>query len=153
MECLASNINIRDTFSEISRYSYKFTKESQDQIINTFLDQVNNLQKEIRTHREFFDNIVERFEKLTWANDIENDEASLNTLNDIIGITRQLHLKFLKYWIELNKNFKSVAKTEISLLKITLDDLKEATQDLEDVFFNLPKNSDFQEANKKIQSL
>lgn len=45
---------------------------------------------------------------------------------------------------------KGIAKEEISNFKAAIDDLKDSYQDLESVFFFLPKMPEFKETTKQL---
>lgn len=156
MDCATAKKQITETFNQVSTFSLKKKREQEEVIMNHFLDSILKLQSDINDDSVFLENLVERFEKISWMED-DTDEAmrdeTLNLINAIISITKDIHRLILERYVFLNKNAKQYASKEIKRLKVALDDIKEACIDLEDICIVLPADKDFQSANDLLQNL
>jgi len=90
-----------------------------------------------------------RIEKITWYNDL--DEECYMLINDLISAIKDLHSSLIRQYVSMNYlKQKGIVKEEIRDFKSTIDNLKENYQDLESVFFFLPKMPDFKETTKQL---
>lgn len=154
MNSATPNIQISQTFTQVSDFSVKKKRQQENLRVNEFLDGVLELQSEINEDCKFLENLVVRFEEISWIKlDSSNYPEALNLINAIISVTRDVHRLMHNRYIFLNRNAKKHASKEIKRLKTALDDIKEVNNDLEDVFINLPTDIDFQLANEKLQNL
>lgn len=156
MDFTTANKQITETFNQVSTFSLKKKREQDEVIVNHFLDSILKLQSDINNDSTFLEDLVTRFEKISWLEDdadATKREETLNLINAIISITMDIHRIILERYIFLNKNAKKYASKEIKRLKGSLDDIKEACNDLEDVFIILPADKDFQSADEQLQSL
>jgi hypothetical protein len=72
-------------------------------------------------------------------------------LNDLISSAKDLRTTFIRQYVLLTTfRKKGIAKEEIKNFKSAVDDLKEICDDLESVFFFLPKMPDFNETTKQL---
>ena len=83
------------------------------------------------------------------------DEEGLKIVYDIIIYSKSIQNMSREIHDDVVKKFmgKGVPKELINQLEELVDDLEETINDVDATFFRLPKNSRFQEANKKLQSL
>ncbi len=156
MDCTTTNKQITDTFNQVSNFSLKKKREQEEVIMNHFLDSILKLQSGINEDSFFLEDLVVRFEKISWMEDDtleENKIETLNLINGIISITMDIHRIILQRYIFINKNARSFASKEIKRLKVALDDIKEACIDLEDICIKLPSDNDFKLANNQLQNL
>lgn len=156
MNLTIENNQVKDTFRQVSTYSLVKKRTQDELVVNHFLDSILKLQYEINSDCLFLEGLVEQFEKISWLESAvvtKNSDDTLNLINAIIAVTNDVHRLIFERYTFINKNAKKYASVEIKRLKIALDDVKEASTDLENVFIILPKDNDFQEANKQLQSL
>jgi len=156
MDCTTLNKQITETFNQVSTFSLKKKREQEEVITNHFLDSILKLQIDINGDSIFLEELVLRFEKISWIED-DTDESkkleTLNLINGIISITMDIHRLILNRYIFLNKNARQFASKEIKRLKVNLDDIKEACNDLENICLILPADKEFQFANHRLQNL
>ncbi|KAF2518267.1 hypothetical protein E0W68_09590 [Flavobacterium salilacus subsp. salilacus] len=150
MESTTAKKQITETFQEVRNFSYEQKKE---ETINALLDKILELQNHINTKTVFLEDLYPRFEKITWIGFDDIDEETLKIINDIISTTRDISRSLTLQYVFLNNNYKKIVPDTIKKFKSALDDIKEITDDLEDVFFRFPKDYRFQKANDLIQSL
>ena len=157
MDCTTINKQISETFNQVSVFSLKKKREQQEVITNHFLDSILKLQSDIKGDSIFLEELVLRFEKISWIEDDYTDELkkaeTLNLINGIISITMDIHRLILRRYIFLNKNARQFASKEIKRLKVNLDDIKEACIDLENICLILPADKEFQFVNQRLQNL
>nr|WP_315219791.1 hypothetical protein [uncultured Flavobacterium sp.] len=151
MECDTAKVQITQTFNEVRSFSYK--RKNEQEILNSFLDKILELQGKITEDTNFVFSLVERFEKLSWIDASNLDEETLIVLNDIISISRDIHRTMIMRFIFLNKHMRDMASLHIKEFKMSIDDLKESINDLEYIHFRIPYDLRFQEINERIQSL
>ena len=154
MSLITANIQITETFNQVSTFSLKKKREQEEVIVNHFLDSILKLQSDVNDDSAFLEDLVVRFEKISWMEESSEKlkkEETLNLINAIISVTMDVHRIILDRYIFLNKNARKYASNEIKRLKIALDDIKEACIDLEDIFIFLPADKDFQSANDELQ--
>lgn len=146
-----SNIDkISQTFEKVRSLSYNEKRNfiSTEESINTLLDTINELKQSVNSKKQTIDSFVGILEQITWLNDL--DETCLIKINEIISLSRDFHATLIRYYNSLVENLiaKGIARREIQNFKLSIDDLKEIIEDLESVFFYLPKMPDFQETSR-----
>jgi hypothetical protein len=133
-------------------YSEKQNQQSEEQLIDAFLDAINTVKKDLVKRTGVLNEIAEAMEELTWMKNL--DQPTLQKLNELIVLARDVHHTLIKNYVGLNIfRQKGIAKNEISDFKEAIDLLKECTFDLESVFFNFPKNTDFVQTTNALESL
>jgi hypothetical protein len=156
MNYASANKQITETFNQVNTFSLKKKRAQEEVIMNHFLDSILKLQSDINEDSVFLEGLVERFEKISWLKDdtdANKRDETLNLINAIISVTMDIHRFILERYVFLNKNTKQYASKEIKRLKIALDDIKEACNDLENIYIILPADKDFQLANDQLQNL
>ena len=151
MECLAHKSEIADTFSSIRSFSYAEKKSTllDHESPNVFIDSLLDFKQSLREKTETIISFNDRIEKITWYNDL--DEECYMLINDLIAAIKDLHSSLTRQYISMNYlKQKGFVKEEIRDLKSSIDNLKENYQDLESVFFYLPKMPDFKETTKQL---
>lgn len=151
METLSIKSEIQKTFTEVRNASYKEKRAAlmEEDGINKLLDSIIDFKNTLKQKSNSIQDIIERLEKLTWFNDL--DEECYMKLNDLISLAKDLRGTLIRQYVNMNIiRVKGVAKEEIKEFKNTIDDLKEAYEDLESVFFFLPNMPDFQETTKRL---
>ena len=151
MDCSSFKSEISETLSSVRRLSFEEKKSSifNEERVNALLDSILEFKKSFREKTQRINNINEKIEKLTWFDNV--DDENLILINDLISSIKDLHSTQIRIYVTLNYiRSKGVAKKEISDFKNTIDELKDSYQDLESVFFFLPKLPDFKETTKQL---
>lgn len=151
MEPLSYKSEIVDTFSNVRIFSFqeKKTPLLNEERVNSLLDSILNFKSELKEKTSKLYEINERIEKITWFNDL--DQESLMLINDLISSAKDLQTSLIRQYISMNFfRRKGIAKEEIRDFKNSIDELKESYEDLESVFFFLPKMPDFVETTTKL---
>jgi len=151
MECLAHKSEIADTFSSVRSFSYLEKKSPimDHEKMNAFLDSLIDFKHSLKEKTKTIISFNERIEKITWYNDL--DEECYMLINDLISAIKDLHSSLIRQYISMNHlRQKGIVKEEIRYFKDSIDNLKENYQDLESVFFFLPKMPDFKETTKQL---
>lgn len=151
MDTLSIRTEIQKTFTEVRNASFyeKNQPLMEDEKINQLLDSILEFKNTLINKTEKIYGINESLEKITWFNNL--DEECFMLLNDLISSARDLRGTLIRQYIGMNiLRIKGVAKVEIKDFKNAIDELKETYEDLESVFFFLPKMQDFVETTQKI---
>lgn len=151
MECLTAKSKIQETFKEVSElYTQKNIKAINEQeAVNRFLDKILAFQKRLQERTDNINVINSKFQELSWLHDM--DQECLDLMKEILVKSKDVHKKLIKFYVSLSTLIrKGIAKEAIHNFKLALDDLNEFTQDLEDLFFNLPDDKEFTERVKKL---
>lgn len=151
MATISDKSFIKRTVTEVREASFKEKSSplTEEQLTNSFLDSILELKKLLKEKTAEIFLINEMMEKLTWINEV--DEESLMLLNDLISLAKDLRSSLIRQLISLNDLRKQgLAKEEIKEFKNGIDELKETYEDLESVFFFLPKMPDFVETTRKL---
>lgn len=151
MESISQKSEIVKTFSNVRSFSFqeKQTPSLDEEGVNSFLDAILDFKTELKAKSDKIYNVNERIEKLTWFNDL--DEESLMLINDLISSAKDLRTSLIRQYVSMNPfRKKGIAKEEIKDFKYAIDELKEAYEDLESVFFFLPEMPDFVETTTKL---
>ena len=151
MEAISHKSNLRETFQEVRQLSYQEkTDEFMDEKrVNAFLDAILTFKERLNNHTKQINSINSRIESVTWFTDL--DEDSLMTLNDLIAVSKDLRSSLIRQYVNMSElRRRGIAKTEIKAFKMAIDDLREAFEDIESVFFFLPEMPEFKEVTKKL---
>lgn len=151
MEGLSPKSAIINTFSNVRSFSFEEKKVPllDEERMNTLLDAILDFKSGLKDKTERIYDINEKIESISWLNDL--DEECLMILNDIISSAKDLRTSLIRQYISMNYfRKKGIAKEEIKDFKNSIDELKESYEDLESVFFFLPKMPDFKETTQKL---
>ena len=150
MECSTFKSEITNTFSSVRNFSFEEKKNFlNEEKVNALLDAILEFKRVFNKKTETINSINIKIEKLTWYNDI--DDENLLLLNDLIASIKDAHSTLIKQYVSLNYiRSKGIAKEEVGQFKSAINDLKESYQDLESVFFFLPEIPDFKETTKQL---
>lgn len=151
MDCLTYKPQIMETFQSVRNLSFEEKKEAvwDEKKMNSLLDRILDLKQYLTTKTDNIENVIERIEKITWFNDLDQD--SLILVNDLVSSIRNLHFSLQRQYISFNfLHEKGIAKEELQSFKSAIDDLKEIANDLDSRFFYLPNNVEFEETTKEL---
>jgi hypothetical protein len=140
-----------ETFQSVRNLSFEEKKEAvwDEKKMNSLLDRILDLKQYLTTKTDNIENVIERIEKITWFNDLDQD--SLILVNDLVSSIRNLHFSLQRQYISFNfLHEKGIAKEELQSFKSAIDDLKEIANDLDSRFFYLPNNVEFEETTKEL---
>jgi hypothetical protein len=151
MECLTARETIDNTFEIVRKTSFseKKLKIPTEEEINNFLDKVLEIQKFLNEKSEKIEEINGLLEGLTWLNGIK--ETELLQINTLIGSAKDLLSVLIRQYVSLNfLRKKGIAKDATKRFKSSIDLLRENIEDLESIFFSLPKMPSFIETTKQL---
>jgi hypothetical protein len=151
MECITPKMEIEKTFSNVRIFSFNEKKSPlfDENRANSFLDAILDFKKTLKEKSDKVYDINERIEKLTWLNNL-SDEC-LMSINDLISVAKDLQSTLIRQYVSMNVlRTKGLAKEEVKDFKNSIDELKEAYEDLESVFFFLPEFKGFIETTKQL---
>ncbi|MGL5889756.1 MAG: hypothetical protein ACRC3B_07720 [Bacteroidia bacterium] len=140
--------------NDVRILSYDEKKEipTEDEV-NRLLDAVIESRKFIQAKTSRTDQLTQALEAITWMNN--PSEQDLQEINQLISSARDLRLTLLKTFAVLN-NFiqqKKVLIDEVNDFKRALDDFTETIDDVESVFFFLPRDKEFKETTDSLSDL
>jgi hypothetical protein len=128
------------------------SRAQQQEIIDNFLDSINDFKSKLNYTTENVSKLVAKFEEITWYTNLAQQE--LKELNHLIALSKDLRSVLIRCYVEYNNYRKrGIAKDELYRFKQSIDAFTEAYKDLELIFFFLPQDQDFQEISKKISDL
>ncbi len=151
METITHKAEIENTFSRIRTISFTEKKSPllYEEKVNAFLDVIIELKKILIEKTQIINELNSGIEKLTWFNDLDDD--CLMILNDLISSAKDLRTSLIRQYVSMNLvRKKGIAKDEIKYFKNAIDELKETYEDLESVYFYLPKIKEFIETTKQL---
>lgn len=151
MESTLNKSTIADTFTRVRTFSYeeKKTPLLDDEQNNLLLDAILDFKKDLKQKTNRIHTINDKIESISWLNDL--DEECLMILNDIISLAKDLRTSLIRQYVSMSfLRKKGIAKEEIKDFKNSIDELKESYEDLESVFFFLPKMPHFVETTSKL---
>ena len=151
MESVSHKLEIEKTFSNVRFFSFSEKKSPllDEERINSFLDSIYDFKNLLKEKTDKLYHINLQIEKLTWFNDLDND--CLMLINDLISSAKDLQSTLIRQYVSMNfLRIKGIAKDDIKDFKNSIDELKEAYEDLESVFFFLPEFPDFIETTKQL---
>lgn len=153
MHVVSHKSEIDSTVNSVRIFSFEEKKASvidENGIeINSFLDAILSFKKSLGIKTGKVYDLNERIEKLTWYS--IDDDDTLMSVNDLISAAKDLRSTLIRQYISFDfLKTKGIAKDEIKDFKNAIDELKESYDDLESVFFFLPKMEDFTETTKML---
>jgi|GEM_PF-4176998 len=122
--------------------------------VNDFLDGILYRKEYMRETINDLEDIMPKLEAFTWSLSNPTEEF-LADMRKIVGLMHSLHSLLVKNYVLVSRYFAThkIGKAELTEFKSTIDDFKELAADLHDVVFVLPQDEDFQNANKRLESL
>lgn len=123
---------------------------SEQEKIDNFLDHINDLKRKLNVRIEKIGQLDNLFTQLTW-HDISNKKEE-KLLKTVFVKAKKFHLKALKNFAELNSIFwkKDICRAEISSYKNSLDDFEDTVLEVEQIFFSLRNDQEFNDLLNSI---
>ncbi|MCU0432309.1 MAG: hypothetical protein MUC87_02510 [Bacteroidia bacterium] len=121
--------------------------------MNRLLDAVNESRKFIEAKTARTEQLTEALEAITWMTN--PSEQDLSEINQLISSARDLRRTLLRTYLHLDhfSKQKNILLTEVQHLKRALDEFTETIDDVESVFFFLPKDKNFTEITDQLTNL
>ncbi len=118
-------------------------KMNDEEKINKFLDGINDFKTKLIDQTENIQKLDDLFSQSTWF-DIQNQEEE-ELLKEIITRSLSFHSAAIKNFVKLRKAFwkDNICRTEISNFKNALDDFEESIYEVNEIFFKLRKDDEF----------
>lgn len=143
---------IQFVVDEVKNTSFK--EKTHEEKVNDFLDAILSFKKNLNSRVSKMYKLIEKMESLTWYTDVSKDD--LMKLNELIAAARDLHSILIRRYVSFNTPLirkKGIAIEELKAFKHSIDDFRETYEDLESIFFFLPKYSEFIETTKQFSQL
>lgn len=145
---------ISSIMSDVKTASYDEKREQPtEEQVNGFLEAISSLRNflEEKTHK--IDHLTNGLEELSWLTNLNED--NLKAINELISGARDLRRSLIKTYVRFNTKVKSrgMMVVEINNYKRSIDDLTETINDIESVYFYLPKNPDFLDVTSLLSKL
>lgn len=144
------------TYDKVSDLSFSdkqqlSTDALREYFVNCFLDKLIELKRAIGKKSKEVDSVVEMLEKLTW---MEVDEAELKVINIIISLARDWSKHLRKFNEKCLETLPSNSlPSELSHLILSLNDLDEAADSLENRFFAHPNDAEMKGISDELSAL
>lgn len=125
-------------------------KISEQERIDGLLDSINDIKKKLVKKTKNLTLLDKLFTDITWL-DIKNDEEE-KLLFKIIISAKEFHSKAIKNYVFLKNTLwkKNICRVEITELKNRLDDFEDTVFGVEEIFFTLRKNIEFNDIINSI---
>lgn len=129
------------------------TKKELERKVNAFPDEINEERNNLTDCTENINSLNIESHSITWFTNVE--PSLLTEIKDIIEVMHHLHKSMLQYYVIINKAFalRGILKEERRAFKATADDVKEIANDLNDRFFVLPQDEEFQDLMNQLNDL
>jgi len=118
-------------------------KISEQERVNRLLDAINLTRLKITKMTSKLTNLDELFTKLSWLNIVNSEEEIL--IKKVIIQAKKHHSSSLKNYILLKKTLSKdgICKIEIDNYKNAIDDFEDTVLEIEQIFFKLRKDNEF----------
>lgn len=148
---------IRKVVRDVENISYeqRIHPLTQDENNNVIIEMYSNFKPKLNNFTNALNGLTEKYESLTWLDNPNED--SLKSLHTLITISKSfcntinLDFNHFKTCNALKEN--NFLKTEIENYEMSIQDFTEVTNDLERVFFTLPKNKEFNTTTDNLKAL
>lgn len=144
-------VDIRTKVDKILKEESKtITRLSEQEIIDEFLDSINSLKRILRKSTKALRSADEFMSSITWLDDSEtNDDKELA---EIIDGGLAAHRILIMNYVKMRRTLwqDNVAKKELADFKDAIDDFEETLFELNQIFFELRKDEEFNELVDKV---
>lgn len=151
MTTVATQECLNDVMANIRKASYEEKRDlkSEEEILNSFLDSINVIKKDLTDKTDKINDISNDMEKLSWLHEVDDD--ILRQLNELIVLAKDTKGTLIKQYVRINNIMPpGTAKECLVNFKHSIDLFKETYTDLENAFFIFPKDNAFQEITKAL---
>ena len=116
---------------------------SEQERINKFLDQINHLRSKIIDKTDKLESLDSLFTQITWLEVKNLEEEKL--LKQVIEKAKKFHSKLIRNYAAMKKNLwqDNICRDEIENYKEALDDFEDSVFEVEQIFFSLRKDDEF----------
>ena len=139
-----SVLTIGKQISEVITHDKIITpKISEQERVNRLLDAINLTRLKITKMTSKLTNLDKLFTKLSWLNITNSEEEIL--IKKVIIQAKKHHSNSLKNYILLKNTLSKdgICKIEIDNYKNSIDDFEDTVLEIEQIFFNLRKDDEF----------
>ena len=142
--------NIGTEISLIISKTRSVSTISEQERINNFLDSINKLKVSLNNRVEKLKQIDSLFAQLTWV-DIKSKEDE-ELIKKIIIDSKKFHSKLLRNYVNLKNSLwqSNICREEITCYKNILDDIEDSVFEIEQIFFSLRTDEEFNNLLKSI---
>lgn len=142
--------NIGTEISLIISKTSSVSTISEQERINNFLDSINKLKVSLNNRVEKLKQIDSLFAQLTWV-DIKSKEDE-ELIKKIIIDSKKFHNKLLRNYVNLKNSLwqSNICREEITCYKNILDDIEDSVFEIEQIFFSLRTDEEFNNLLKSI---
>ena len=144
-------VDIRTKVDKILKEESKsITRLSEQEIIDEFLDSINSLKRILRKSTKALRSADESLSSITWLDDSEtkNDKELAEIIDGGLAGHRILIMSYVKMRRTLWQD--NVAKKELADFKDAIDDFEATLFELNQIFFELRKDEEFNELVDKV---
>lgn len=142
--------NIGTEISSIISKNNIIDKITEQERIDNFLDTINRIKSKLLVRIEKNKKLDSLFSQITWLNIESNEDEIL--LKKVIEKAKKYHNNSLKDYAYLNSMLtkKNICKKEISDYKVSLDDFEDTVIEVEQIFFSLRNDQEFNDLLNSI---
>jgi len=129
------------------------SKISEEERINKCLDHINLLKTKIVDRTNKLENLDDLLTQITWLEVEDQEEEKL--LREVIEKAKKFHSKLIRNYATMKKDLwqKNICREEIENYKYALDDFEDSVFEVEEIFFYLRKDDEFNDLINSFQSL
>lgn len=126
---------------------------SNEEKIDSFLDQINNRKKEYRDLTDQLVHLSQLFSQITWLDDLTPADKVL--IKGVITMGKEADVELKKFYASQSRLFgpKGLFNKELSELKTAVEDHIENVLEVEHIIFELRDDKEFKELSKLIDEL
>ncbi|MCF0056823.1 hypothetical protein [Dyadobacter sp. CY356] len=140
------------TYSIPTRSEKKKEESIPQELLKLLKVKVGELKDTIEMKEERIEKMISVLEKITWVTNPDAEEMQL--IEGIVEDTKTYLNQEMKFVSTVKPLvLKGFAKKEFRSFLGSVDDLREALQDVQSVFYTLPNNKDFYESLKDLEDL
>ncbi|MES2578265.1 MAG: hypothetical protein V4589_11695 [Bacteroidota bacterium] len=154
MDCVSVKDKIERISKEVSGYTqeHELTSKEKQFAVDSLLDKILGFQKRIKVKSERVAFISAKFEEFSWF--IDMDDECLDLMRGLLDTALEYHKALIKYYVARSWAIrKGIARESMYEFKNNIDDLKERIHDLNEIFFVLKNDEDFNDITKKLENL
>lgn len=154
MDC----VSVKDKIERVSKEVFECTHEQEltskekQFAVDSLLDKILEFQGRIKEKSDKVAFLNLKLEEFTWFVDL--DEECLGLMKSLLNTARKYHRALMMYYVDRSWAIKKSIARELMLeFKCSIDDLKEHIHDLDEIFFVLKEDVDYNDITKKLENL